>query len=96
MRHLLAAFSLFCASFLLALPAQAQDLNLTGFDSIRTMLASRQGKPVTVRLSGGQELTGVVRQSGSALLVLGAISGREFFDAVIPLDKIEAVLVRTK
>jgi hypothetical protein len=93
MRPLLAAVAL---SFLLALPAQAQEMNLTGFDSIQSMLAARKGKPVTLRLSGGQELSGVVRQASSALVVLGAISGREFFDAVIPIEKIEAVLVRTK
>jgi len=28
--------------------------------------------------------------------VLSALQGREFFDAVVPLDAIEAVLVRTK
>ena len=30
------------------------------------------------------------------LVVLGGLTGREFFDAAIPLEKIEAVLVRTK
>ena len=54
------------------------------------------GKTVTVRTSGGQELTGTVREASSKLVVLGALSGREFFDAAIPLEKIEAVLVRTK
>jgi len=27
---------------------------------------------------------------------IGAVSGREFFDAVVPLEAIDAVLVRTK
>jgi hypothetical protein len=30
------------------------------------------------------------------LVQLGAIAGREFFDAVVPLESIDAVLVRTK
>jgi hypothetical protein len=96
MRPLLAVMA---ASFLLALsalPAEAQELSVSASDSIQSVLAARKGKPVTVRLSGGQELTGTVREATGKLLVLGALSGREFFDAVIPLEKIEAVLVRTK
>jgi len=41
-------------------------------------------------------LTGIVRDTNSKLLVLGAVSGREFFDAVVPLEAVEAVLIRTK
>ena len=96
MRPLLAAFALLCASFLPLLPAHAQELSVSAADSIQTVLAARKGKPVTVRLSGGQELSGVVREATGKLVVLGALSGREFFDAAIPLEKIEAVLVRTK
>jgi hypothetical protein len=96
MRHLLAAFSLACAALLPALPAQAQELTVAAADSIQQVLAARKGKPVTVRLAGGQELTGVVREATAKLVVLGALSGREFFDAAIPLEKVEAVLVRTK
>jgi hypothetical protein len=93
MRQLLAVLA---SSFLLALPAQAQELAVAAGDSIQQVLAARKGKPVTVRLSGGQEVTGTVRDATAKLVVLGALSGREFFDAAIPLEKIEAVLVRTK
>jgi hypothetical protein len=93
MRLLLAVFASSC---LLALPVQAQELKITANDTVQTVLGARLGKLVTVRLTGGQEITGTVREASSKLLVLGAISGREFFDAAIPLEKIEAVLVRTK
>src|SRR5262245_15617029 len=85
------------ASFLfLAVPAQAQDLTVAAADSIQNVLAAQKGKRVTVRTTGGQELTGTVREATSKLVVLGGLTGREFFDAAIPLEKIEAVLVRTK
>lgn len=93
MRILLAALA---ASFVLALPAQAQGLSVAANDSIQTVLAARKGKAVTLRLSGGQELSGTVREATGKLVVLGALSGREFFDAVVALEKIEAVLVRNK
>jgi hypothetical protein len=96
MRPLLAAIAALCASFLLTLPVQAQELSVSPNDSLQSVLAARKGKPVTLRLSGGQELTGLLREATGKLVVLGGLSGREFFDAVIPLEKIEAVLVRTK
>jgi hypothetical protein len=96
MRSLLAAVAILCASLLPALPAQAQELSVSASDSVQTVLTARKGKQVTVRLSGGQELTGVVREVTGKLVVIGALSGREFFDAAVPLEKIEAVLVRAK
>jgi len=92
MRPLLAAIA---ASILLALPAQAQELGITANDSIQTVLAAQKGKRVTLRV-GGAELTGIVREATARLVVLGAVTGREFFDAAVPLEKVEAVLVRTK
>ena len=93
MRPLLAALAL---AFFAALPAQAQEASVSANDTIQSVLAARKGKPVTLRLGGGQELTGTVRDTTARLVVLGALSGREFFDAVVALEKVEAVLVRTK
>jgi len=95
MRSLLAALSVLCASFLLSFPSYAQDVSISAGDTIQSVLAAQKGKRVTVR-TGGQEFTGLVREATSRLVVLGAVTGREFFDAVIPLDKVEAVLIRTK
>jgi hypothetical protein len=92
MRLLIAVLAL----FLSILPAHAQELSVSANDSVQQVLAARKGKSVTVRLAGGQELTGVVREATGKLVVLGALSGREFFDAAVPIEKIEAVLVRTK
>lgn len=93
MRPLLAALA---ASFLIALPARAQGLDVSPSDSIQTVLAARKGKPVTLRLAGGQEITGTVREATGKLVVLGALSGREFFDAAVAIEKIDAVIVRNK
>jgi hypothetical protein len=79
-----------------ALPAQAQDLNVSASDTLQSVLAAQKGKRVTLRLSGGQEITGVMREATARLVVLGGLTGREFFDAAVPLEKVEAVLVRTK
>jgi len=51
---------------------------------------------VTVKLDSGDELTGKVGEVTGKLVVLQALSGKEFFDAVINTDDIAAVLVRSK
>ena len=82
---------------LAAAPASAaQELRIGANDTVQTVLAAQKGKRVTVRVRSGQELTGAVREVTGKLVHLGAISGREFFDAIVPLESIDAVQVRTK
>ena len=49
------------------------------------MLVAHKGKRVTLKVRG-QELTGVLRAANGKLVVLGALTGREFFDAAIPVE----------
>jgi len=81
---------------LLAAPAAAQPLGIASADSMQSVLAAQKGKRVTVRLRSGAELTGTVQEVNSKLAVLAAIQGREFFDGVVALDAVEAVVVRKK
>ena len=83
-----------CLAF--AAQALAQDVNISAGDTTQSVIAAQKGKRVTLRLRSGQELTGAVREASARLVVLGAVSGREFFDAVVPLEAVEAVLIRTK
>lgn len=84
---------LFCS--LLAAPAAAQELKLSDADTLESMLVAHKGKRVTLKVRG-QELTGVLRAANGKLVVLGALTGREFFDAAIPLEAVDALIVRTK
>lgn len=90
----------FCAVVLVATlawaaPVPAAELRVTPGDTLESLLKAQKGR-VTVRLRSGQELTGSVRSVDTRLLHLGALAGKEFFDAVVPLDAIEAIVVRTK
>ena len=93
MRILLAAIA---CSAVLCSTAHAQGISIGPGDRIHQVLQAQKGKAVTVRLRSGQELTGTVRDASALLVVLGGLSGREFFDAVIPLEAVDAVLVRTR
>lgn len=82
--------------FAVAAQAHAQGLTVSPTDTTQSVIAAQKGKRLTVRLRSGQELTGTVREASDRLLVLEAVTGREFFDAVISMDAVEAVLIRTR
>jgi hypothetical protein len=89
---LLVTAALACA----VVPATAAELKVGANDTVQSVLAANKGARATVRLRSGQELTGVVREVNARVAHLGALSGREFFDAVVPLEAVDAVLIRTK
>jgi hypothetical protein len=91
-RHLLAA-----VAFSLLAPAVAADeVTISPSDTMQSVLGAQKGKRVTLRLRSGNEMTGIVRDASPRLVVLGAVGGREYFDAVVPVEGIDAVLIRPK
>lgn len=76
--------------------ASAQVVTVTPKDTVQTVVGAQKGKRVTLRLRSGQELTGLVRDFTDKVVVLGELAGREFFDAVVPIESIEAVIIRTR
>lgn len=93
MRHVFAAVAL---SLLAASAAAADEVTIGASDTTQSVLAAQKGKRVTLRLRSGNEMTGIVREATPKLVVIGAIGGREYFDAVVPLEGIDAVLIRTR
>ena len=77
-------------------PAYAQAPVTVAPADIQSLLSAQKGKRVMIRTRSGGELTGEVRDVNAKVVVLGALQGREFFDAVVAVDAVEAVQVRTK
>jgi hypothetical protein len=88
--------ALLAAVTLASLPALAAEVRISATDTVESVLTAQKTKRVTVRLRSGQEMTGTVREITPRLVHLGALSGREFFDAVIAVESIEAVVIRTR
>lgn len=86
----------FVVAVALAAPAAAAELKVGANDTVQAVLAAQKGSRVTVRVRSGQEITGVVREVGSRLVQIGAVSGKDFFDAVVPLEAVDAVFIRTR
>ena len=80
----------------LAPGAGAAELKVQPADSVESVLTAQKGKRASLRLRSGQEITGTIAQVTGKLVQVSAVAGREFFDAIVPLEAIEAVLVRTK
>jgi hypothetical protein len=76
--------------------AEEAKLSVGKDDTVRSVLAAQVGKRVTLSLDSGQELTGTVRSVGDHVVHLGELAGKEYFDAVVSIDKISAVVIRVK
>jgi small nuclear ribonucleoprotein (snRNP)-like protein len=64
--------------------------------SIKEVLAENMGKRVTVRLQTGENLEGIVSKVGDSLVHLSKITTRDFYDAVVRIDTISAVVFRVR
>lgn len=96
MRNLVSVFALGTALVFAAAAVNSAELTISANQTVENVLSAQQGKRVTVRLNSGQELTGTVKIVTPKLAHLASISGKEFFDAVVPLEAVEAVLIRTR
>lgn len=84
------------AATLVAAPAFAADLDVKASDTVETILAAQKGKRVTVRTRSGLEVSGTVKAVTPKLVQIAQLQGKEFYDAVVPVEAIDAVVVRTK
>ena len=62
--------------------------------SIEATLAAHAGKTVTLKLDGGEELTGTLAATSPVTVKLTGLAGKEFYDAVVRIDRITAIVVR--
>ncbi|MBI3995107.1 MAG: hypothetical protein HY349_03915 [Nitrospirae bacterium] len=86
------------ASVLAAPAANAQEqakVFKTEF-SLMDNLKMSVGQFVYVRLSSGDELGGEVKEVGINSVHLSELRGREFFDALVPIDRIVAIIKRAR
>jgi hypothetical protein len=79
-------------------PAGAQDAKLeVNGDAIKVNLEQQVGKRVRLRLVSGQDVEGTVVAVGAAGVQVGRLGGGlDFYDAVVRLDQIAAIIVRVR
>ena len=63
--------------------------------SVEATLNANVGKVVTLRLENGEDLSGTLAATSPVTVKLTALTGKEFYEAVVRIDRIAAVIVRT-
>ena len=97
MKALVLASLLGVALFLEPVSLKAQDVALEiNADAIKVNLERQVGKRVRLRLISGQDVEGTVKAVGTAGVHVERLAGMDFFDAIVRLDQIAAVIVRTR
>ena len=87
--RLLALVTLFTSA------AFAAPLAFDPADTTTTILKKQTGQKVELRMKSGEKISGTVKAVGDKAVHLSALAGQEFSDAVVTLDEISAVIVRT-
>lgn len=64
--------------------------------AVKDILKDQTGKRVIVRLDAGEEIEGTVAKVGDQLVLLAKLSRRDFYDAVVRLDRISAVIIKVR
>ena len=85
-----------CLAFSQNLFAQESKFELNKGFGMKEVLAGYEGKRISVRLDSGEELEGTLTTVGDQLVHLSKLSKRDFYDAVIRIDKINAVIFRAR
>ena len=96
MKKILSTLVLLTGMLMMSTTVIAEPLTVKGDDDIESVLKAHNGKRVTVKLNSGDELTGTAGPVNDNLIQLRELSGKEFFDAIINIDEISALIIRTK
>ncbi len=69
-------------------------INLAGNDTAATLLTRQIGQKVELRMKSGDKLNGSVKTVLGGWVHLASLKGEEFYDAVVLMDDISAVIIR--
>jgi hypothetical protein len=64
--------------------------------TMKALLTDSIGKRVVLRLESSEEMEGTVTMVGEHLVHLSKLLKRDFFDAVVSIDRISAVIIRVR
>lgn len=65
-------------------------------DGVKSILERQVGQVVELRLGSGEKIGGKVEKVGENLVHLSQLTGAEFFEAVVDIESVSAVVVRAK
>jgi hypothetical protein len=63
-------------------------------DGVKSALERQAGQQVELRMKSGEKIAGKVEKVGEKAVHLSALAGQEFFEALVLLEDVSAVVVR--
>ena len=76
--------------------AEEGKFDLNAGAGVKDILKDQVGKRVSIRLDAGEDMEGTVTKVGDQLVHISKLSRRDFYDAVVRIDKINAVIIRVR
>jgi hypothetical protein len=76
--------------------AQEGPFQLNPQFGMKEILITKIGSRVTVRTDAGETLEGTIAKVGDHLLHLSKITGKDFYDAVIRIDRITSLAMKVR
>lgn len=64
--------------------------------SLKDNLASNVGKRVSLVISPGESLEGTIEKVGDHFVLVSKLSGKDYFDALVRIDDVKAVVFRAR
>lgn len=72
------------------------NLDLQPNDTMQSVLQRQVGQSVELRMRSGEKIGGKLEKLNEKVVHLTQLTGAEYFDAVVAIDDIAAVVVRAK
>jgi len=76
--------------------AEEVKIELKASTTMKELLTGLTGKRVAVRLDSGEQVEGTVTSVGNSLAHISKLSGKEYYDAVVSMEKVSAIIVRAR
>lgn len=76
--------------------AAEEGTDFNAFIGMRENLLLNVGKRVAVRITAGDAIEGIIVRVGDHAVHLSKLSGREYYDAIVRIDRIEAIIFKAR
>ena len=64
--------------------------------SLKDNLASNVGKRVSLMISAGESIEGIIEKVGDHFVLITKLSGKDFYDALVRIDEVKAVVFKAR
>ena len=91
-----ATIFVFLLAFTLSAGLAQSSLEIQATDTLQTVLQRQVGQPIELRMKSGEKLGGKLDKVNEKVAHLTQLTGAEYFEAVVAVDEIAAVIVRAK